>query len=295
MNRNISKFIEEVLLESTLDNRIDDGIIDLTNAEHIEVIHEVLQSKGLKEDGIDELLESMLAQEGKYPERQAYNKDGWLVTFPSKEYRDAALKKGTHFTSDPTHGKGGMNLYYKKRGKQKRQTQQQSTAVAGSQQPTAPAPKAPSLSPAPTVAPTVAPAPAKSATGQPTQAQPQPETPVEEPSDLQDDGEPLTNAEIEKIRQDAIQTYQKKSPQASIQEPPEIATTPDQLQAHAASVKKNITEKFAQTKGWKPTQFGEWRDKNGETKAVVSLSGEVAPINANEREELKLFAEKNEP
>lgn len=296
MNRNISKFIEEVLLESALDGRIDDGIIDLKNTGHIEVIHEILKNKGLEENSIDELFESMLAQEGKYPERQAYNKEGWLVTFPSKEYRDAALKRGTHAISDPTHGRGGMNLYYKRRGKQRRQTQQQNTSVGVVQQPTAPTrPTAPTAPTAPTV-PTPSPAPTpikKATTSQPTQ-QSEPPTSDAEPESSPDDGQPLSDTEIEKIKQDAIQTYQNKKPKTTTQNAPEIATSPEQLQTHAASVKKNITEKFAQTKGWNPTQFGEWRDKSGQTKAVVSLSGEVTPINANEREELKLFAEKNE-
>lgn len=288
MNKNVSKFIEEVLLESALDVRIDDGIIDLTNAQHLEVIHEVLQSKGLEETGIDELFETILAQEGKYPERQAYNKDGWLVTFPSKEYRDAALKKGSHFTSDPTHGKGGMNLYYKKRGKQKRQTRQQTTAVVAPQQNLVPPP------PASTQATDAKPDGSK--VNQPAVQQQAPAKPAPTKQKKQlppDEGEPLSNADIEKISQDAIQTYQKKAPQAPVQQAPAIADTPAQIQVHQVAVKKNITEKFAQNKGWTPTQFGEWRDSSGQTKAVVSLSGEVAPINANEREELKLFAEKS--
>lgn len=289
MNKNISKFIEEVLLESTLDNRIDDGIVDLTNALHMEVIHEVLKNKGLEDNSIEELFETMLAQEGKYPDRQAYNKEGWLVTFPSKEYRDAAIKKGTHAISDPTHGKGGMNLYYKKRGKQKRQTQQRPTSVAVPQQTASTQPPA-------EIEPTSATSPEKAdVTKQPVSTQPkvtQPEKQKKEPLPP-DEGEPLTNKDIEKIKQDAIQTYQKKTPQASVQQAPAIADTPEKLQTHASSVKKDITEKFAQYKNWSPTQYGEWRDKDGQTKAVVSLSGEVAPINSNDREELKLFAEKN--
>lgn len=288
MNKNVSKFIEDVLSESALDARIDDGIIDLTNAQHMEVIHEVLQSKGLEETGIDELFETILAQEGKYPERQAYNKDGWLVTFPSKEYRDAALKKGSHFTSDPTHGRGGMNLYYKKRGKQKRQTQQQTTAVTPPQQNSVPPP------PASTQATDTKPDGSKVNQPAAQQQVPAKQEPRKQKKQLPpDEGEPLSNADIEKISQDAIQTYQKKTPQAPTQQAPAIADTPEQLQAYTTSVKKNTTEKFAQKKGWTPTQYGEWRDQTGQTKAVVSLSGEVAPINANDREELKLFAEKN--
>lgn len=292
MNKNISKFVEEVLLESTLDSRIDDGIVDLTNIKHIEVIHEVLKNKGLEDDGIEELFETMLAQEGKYPDRQAYNKEGWLVTFPSKEYRDAAIKRGTHAMADPTHGKGGMNLYYKKRGKQRRQTQQQATSVGGSNQSAATQAQVPA-----TKTTTATPSGKAGSAQQPTLKQTadtaaQPTKQEKEPLPP-DEGEPLTNKEIEKIKQDAAQTYQKKTPQTTGQQAPAIADTPEKLQTHASSVKKDITEKFAQYKNWSPTQYGEWRDKDGQTKAVVSLSGEVAPINSNDREELKLFAEKN--
>ena len=40
--------------------------------------------------------------EGKYPERQAYNAKGILVTFPTPEYKADAIKRGTHFEEDPT-------------------------------------------------------------------------------------------------------------------------------------------------------------------------------------------------
>ena len=38
----------------------------------------------------------------KYPERQAYNAKGILVTFPTPEYKADAIKRGTHFEEDPT-------------------------------------------------------------------------------------------------------------------------------------------------------------------------------------------------
>ena len=46
--------------------------------------------------------------EGKYPERQAYNKDGLLVTFPTPQHKQRAISRGTHFEKDPSLGKGQM-------------------------------------------------------------------------------------------------------------------------------------------------------------------------------------------
>jgi hypothetical protein len=46
-----------------------------------------------------------LLEKGKFPERQAYNRNGILVTFPTPEYKKEAIKAGTHFEDDPTKGK----------------------------------------------------------------------------------------------------------------------------------------------------------------------------------------------
>jgi len=39
--------------------------------------------------------------------------------------------------------------------------------------------------------------------------------------------------------------------------------------------------------------YGEYRDREGNTVAVVGLSGEVVPTKSVDRDEYKLFAEKN--
>jgi hypothetical protein len=57
---------------------------------------------------LNELLESSnipyIVTEGKYPERQAYNADGLLVTFPTPEYKQRAIARGTHFEKNPKAG-----------------------------------------------------------------------------------------------------------------------------------------------------------------------------------------------
>ncbi len=108
---------------------VETGIVDFSDITHAEILFEEMVSCGLSERTASKVINDIRMEEGKYPERQAYNKEGWLVTFPSKEYKDIAIKRGTHFGSDPTHGQGGMNLYYKRRGKQKRNTQQDLTAT----------------------------------------------------------------------------------------------------------------------------------------------------------------------
>lgn len=142
----INDFITSIITEAALDSRIPDGVVDLKNIEHVQIVAEAIYNACEDEEVVNEFVSSFL-NEGKYPDRQAFNKEGWLVTFPSKEYRDAALKKGTHSISDPTHGKGGMNLYYKRRGKQKRQTQQQATQVAPKEIPATAAKPAPVQAP----------------------------------------------------------------------------------------------------------------------------------------------------
>lgn len=286
----ISNLIEEVLSESALDARIHDGLVDLTNADHLEVIHEVLESKGMDEASIEALFESMITQEGKHPDRQAYNKDGWLVTFPSKEYRDKAIKKGTHSISDPTHGKGGMNLYYKKRGKQKRQTQQATTSV-GTPQQQAQAPQAPQLTKpsTPVGQPQTAPD-----SGQPDKKKKKILRP--------DEGEPLTDKEIEKFGQAAIEKYQGKPAAAAPTAAPAMDQPVAPAQAPAIDIPvvtepsvnySNISKQFAAKKGWKAEPYGEYRDAQGNSVAVVGLSGEVVPIKSTDREEYELFFEKN--
>ena len=87
------------------DVRIKDGTINLENADHVFVLQEYLENAGYN---INEIVEktAKLFEAGRFPERQAYNKDGILVTFPTKEYRDKAVNKGTHFAENPKKQSG---------------------------------------------------------------------------------------------------------------------------------------------------------------------------------------------
>ena len=271
--------IEEIISDAALDSRISDGIVNLKNSEHIQVIAEVMYNRDIDVDIINEFVERFM-EEGKHPDRQAYNKDGWLVTFPSAEYKKAALKKGTHYPSDPTHGKGGMNLYYKKRGKQKRQTQQVATAtepvnqsqkVAASNEQPAQKPQAPYA------------------------------TDVgNDQSSKSPNASGTTTSPVQSTKIEPVDVSSEKTSSEPTQSEPSPEKTPTSVEPMApASIAPSATSytalsvKFAASKGWKETPYGEYRDETGATSAVVGLSGEVVPIKNVDREEFKIFAEKN--
>lgn len=294
MSKTISKIIETLITECECDNRIETGVFDVYNAEHLVVLSEHMESHGIPDSVIENAIESMV-DEGKYPERQAYNKDGWLVTFPSKEYKDRAIKKGTHFSSDPTHGKGGMNLYYKRKGKQKRQQSQRQTSTDTQAQQKQAA------------------APAQSVE-KPTQPPPA-ETPARTP-DEEANFQKLKNAQ-KFSRKDADDVanyiagrekgYKPDTPQPSTGTGAEKSdSSPSRQHAADSTVDSTaivqptkdyavLSKKFAAQKGWMPTPYGEYRDAQGNSVAVVGLSGEIVPIKNNDREEYKIFAEKNMP
>jgi hypothetical protein len=75
-------------------------MFNIEENEHMDVLREYLAGRGIEESVVMEFCNSVL--EGKYPERQAYNAKGILVTFPTPEYKAEAIKRGTHFEDDPT-------------------------------------------------------------------------------------------------------------------------------------------------------------------------------------------------
>ncbi len=104
MNKRI---LDKILSEVSLDSRVKDGIFNIEENDHMEALRELLNKRGIDEESVREFSNKVL--EGKYPERQAYNAKGILVTFPTPEYKADAIKAGTHFEKDPT--KGMSNLF----------------------------------------------------------------------------------------------------------------------------------------------------------------------------------------
>jgi hypothetical protein len=287
-----TKYINEIISEVCLDERVDSGVIDLNNLVHREIIAEKLFDLGVDLPSIMEVVNNLAIRDGKYPDRQAYNKEGWLVTFPSPEYKQAAIKKGTHFASDPTHGKGGMNVYYKRKGKQKRMAQQNPSQVEPSS--TAQQPTPPPQEPAQQAAPqgNSQPPPSDSQNGNVSKGGGDSggsSLPKSGGGDSEDTETPQSARDYEagpKGGDSAKPSGGGNAPSGDQQAAPAAPPPPP------APNFVNISVEFAKSKQWNPTPFGEWRNAMGETTAIVALSGEVVPIKTTDREELKLFAAK---
>ena len=101
------KLLDKILNEVSLDVRVKDGMFNIEENSHMEALRDYLIRKGIDEESIKTFSNKVL--EGKYPERQAYNTKGILVTFPTPEYKQAAIKRGTHFEKDPT--KRAANIF----------------------------------------------------------------------------------------------------------------------------------------------------------------------------------------
>lgn len=99
-------FIDNLLTKICLDDRITDGIFSFENNNHVEVLKEHLLNYNISNKKTLDILNNIL--EGKYPERQAYNKDGLLVTFPTPEYKQRAIQRGTHFEQNPKKSQTGV-------------------------------------------------------------------------------------------------------------------------------------------------------------------------------------------
>jgi len=135
----IDKFLNKI----SLDERITDGIFEITNNDHLDIFQEYLEKMGATTDESIEFRNKMI--EGKHPERQAYNTNGILVTFPTPEYKQRALQRGTHFEKNPKAGQSNLKF----------------TPQGSVKAPPAPTPPpAPAAPVAPAAVPTTEPAPA---------------------------------------------------------------------------------------------------------------------------------------
>jgi len=92
--------IEKILSDVSLDPKVKNGMFSVENNDHMDVLRSYLVKRGLNECDVIEFCNRVV--EGKYPERQAFNTNGILVTFPTPEYKQRALQRGTHFEEDPS-------------------------------------------------------------------------------------------------------------------------------------------------------------------------------------------------
>lgn len=106
-----NKLLEDIISDVCIHENVKDGIVDFSIQEHIDALISVLKTRTNDINLIREITNKI--NEGKYPDRQAYNREGFLVTFPNPEYKKKALSTGEYSNQDPTHGKGGMHLIKK--------------------------------------------------------------------------------------------------------------------------------------------------------------------------------------
>lgn len=95
----MSNLLDRVFAEVCLDERITDGVFKMEEATHMDALREYFLKKGVTREAAIAVTNRMV--EGKYPERQAYNKDGILVTFPTPQHKARAIARGTHFEKNP--------------------------------------------------------------------------------------------------------------------------------------------------------------------------------------------------
>lgn len=121
------EFIDTVLSDVCADHRVKNGSFDLANPKHLDVLREYVVDYTDDEfaeelfnemkrvvDGYLSIVESAemfkhmgIVDEGNYPERQAYNENGVLVTFPDAESKKAAIERGSHFENPPGGSSSG--------------------------------------------------------------------------------------------------------------------------------------------------------------------------------------------
>lgn len=103
--RNIDEsFINSVLLDWAANCSEGSPTLDEVG---VESLYNSLISNGLNEEEAYGVAR-VIAEKGKHPERQAYNKNGLLVTFPTPEYKARAIAKGTHFEKNPKVGQSNL-------------------------------------------------------------------------------------------------------------------------------------------------------------------------------------------
>lgn len=133
-------YLDIILNELSLDNRVDDGIPNFDNPDHMEAFHEIMLRHGISEENSKIICNQITESKGKHPERQAFNKNGILVTFPTPDHKNRAIAAKTHFDQDPT--KSPPNIFDEpQQQSQDGQNQQSQPVIAPPSQKTVELPK----------------------------------------------------------------------------------------------------------------------------------------------------------
>ena len=97
--KDMSNVLDRVFNEVCLDERISDGIFKMDEAAHMDALRDYFLKRGIAREAAIHVTNRMV--EGKYPERQAFNREGILVTFPTPQHKARAIARGTHFEKNP--------------------------------------------------------------------------------------------------------------------------------------------------------------------------------------------------
>ena len=95
----MSNLLDRVFNEVCLDERVSDGVFKMEEASHMDALRDYFLKKGVAKEAAVHVTNRMV--EGKFPERQAYNRDGILVTFPTPQHKARAIARGSHFEKNP--------------------------------------------------------------------------------------------------------------------------------------------------------------------------------------------------
>lgn len=95
----MSNLVDKIFAEVCLDERVTGGIFKLEEEEHMNALRDYFTKRGITKEDATHVTNRMV--EGRFPERQAYNADGILVTFPTPQHKKEAIKRGTHFEKNP--------------------------------------------------------------------------------------------------------------------------------------------------------------------------------------------------
>ena len=93
------RILNRIFTEVCLDNRITDGIFRMDEQSHIDALRDYFLKKGITKEAAIHVTNRMV--EGRFPEKQAYNRDGVLCTFPTPQHKARAIARGTHFEKNP--------------------------------------------------------------------------------------------------------------------------------------------------------------------------------------------------
>lgn len=212
----MSRIIEKMLNDISADKRIEDGMFSMENDVHMEVMREYLTQKGITSEEAIEFSNSVL--EGKYPERQAYNKDGILVTFPTPQHKAQAIKRGTHFEENPAKAKSNLFGQPQSGGAPSPAPEPKKSDTPDSEKLTGDTPAAPSPSP--------------KTPDQPTTKLPMSAAPANDPKDVQ----ATTN-----VAPQATPEEKPEEPEEPTELPPPPIPTPKEKTANKDAIKKILT------------------------------------------------------